>query len=70
MSVQHNDYSNNELIPYEKMIHLQNDDENELLDDKSIALDVKFLNNIPKSPNKLPKIKAERGIGNWQVCNN
>ena len=60
----------NELIPYEKMIFLDYDNENEPLDDKSIAVDVKFLNNIPKSPTKLPKIKADRGIGNWQVCNN
>ena len=63
----------NNLIAYEKMIlgliH-EDVDDNELLDDKSIALDVKFLNNIPKSPIKLPKIKTNRGIGNWQVCNN
>ena len=60
----------NKLIRYEKMMLLKHDNaENEPLNDKSNALDVKFLNNIPKSPTKLPKIKADRGNGNWQVRN-
>ena len=49
------------------MLLKHDNSENEPLDDNSTALDVKFLNNIPKSPTKLPKIKADRGVGNWQV---
>ena len=34
---------------------------------QSLAVDLSFLNKIPKSPQKLPKLKASVGTGNWQV---
>ena len=36
-------------------------------DSQSLSVDLSFLNKIPKSPQKLPKLKASVGTGNWQV---
>ena len=41
---------------------------NDVLDEQYLKLDLKFLNNVPKSPTKMPKINADRRIGIWQVC--
>ena len=37
------------------------------LNDQSLSVDMKILHNIPKSPKKLPKLKADLGSGNWKV---
>ena len=36
-------------------------------DDQLLSADSKFLQGIPKSPKKLPKLKANLNSGNWQV---
>ena len=36
-------------------------------DDQLLSVDSRFLQGIPKSPKKLPKLKANLNSGNWQV---
>ena len=42
-------------------------EENNAADDQLLSVDSTFLQGIPKSPKKLPKLKANLNSGNWQV---
>ena len=42
-------------------------EENNAEDDQLLSVDSTFLQGIPKSPKKLPKLKANLNSGNWQV---
>ena len=42
-------------------------EENISVDNQSLSVDLKFLQGIPKSPKKLPKLKTNLNHGNWQV---
>ena len=42
-------------------------EESSAADDQLLSVDSTFLQGIPKSPKKLPKLKANFNSGNWQV---